>query len=56
MSFEDLASRTGTLRKQQSPLPPAPYVLETPQQPVVSVDWTVKPYLAFCSNDYLGPG
>ncbi|RVU30371.1 8-amino-7-oxononanoate synthase [Neptunomonas marina] len=50
MSFSDLAQEL-TLRKQQS-LYRQRSVLASPQQPEVVLDG--KPFLAFCSNDYLG--
>lgn len=50
MSFSDLAQEL-TLRKQQS-LYRQRSVLASPQQPEVILDG--KPFLAFCSNDYLG--
>lgn len=50
MSFSDLAQEL-TLRKQQS-LYRQRCVLASPQQPEVVLDG--KPFLAFCSNDYLG--
>jgi 8-amino-7-oxononanoate synthase len=50
MSFEDLSSELEQRKLQH--LYRQRRTLETPQQPVVSVDGCA--YLAFCSNDYLG--